>query len=241
MYTDADTYTCPRCDEVKDNANTYEAACTSCGVCGDCVPTSGGCGSSELCEECGGGDDDKETDTAHLYEDNAGGLTVEHQGVVYRDLEHMAAGVTFARLAKIMRGDVDGDLRLFVSSHPVDEYDILVATYTAGVVEIVGKPGVAACRLLGLDPSKTETLTLDDLASEGADQAYEVIDNDHHWTNQDGDIKWIITDTDPGNDGGTWESICHSLGHQPTEAEWSAFADAYRAVIETHIANRRAT
>ena len=84
MYTDADTYTCPRCDEVKDNTNTYEAACTSCGVCGDCVPTSGGCGSSELCEECGGGDDDKETDTAHLYEDNAGGLTVEHQGVVYR-------------------------------------------------------------------------------------------------------------------------------------------------------------
>jgi hypothetical protein len=94
--------------------------------------------------------------TTKLYEDNAGGLTIECDGMAYSGLEQLEDGSTLVSLSEILTGDVVGDLDCFVSTRPVADEE-LVATCQAGQVTLVGCPGIAARRLIGrCGPSEAE-------------------------------------------------------------------------------------
>jgi hypothetical protein len=90
--------------------------------------------------------------TANLYEDNAGGLTLEYRGKIYRHLELLTDESTLRSLARILAEEGELDAFRFAETWPLEdgEEDDLVATCTeTGEVEIVGRPGVAARRLIG--------------------------------------------------------------------------------------------
>ena len=95
------------------------------------------------------------TDT-RLYEDNAGGLTIIHGLDVYTGIEHVT-DATFAQLAAILRGELEGDMAIPDSDYDQEEiehWSKLIAIDNGVELEMVGRPGVAAKLLLGLEDSE---------------------------------------------------------------------------------------
>lgn len=88
--------------------------------------------------------------SVELYEDNAGGLAVLHDGQVYRGLEFLEDGTTFSDFAAILAG-VTQDMTRFESEHVIDErFDKLVARWCPMLkLEIVGRLGIVGQRFVG--------------------------------------------------------------------------------------------
>ena len=93
--------------------------------------------------------------TTRLYEDNAGQLTVTHEGKVYCDFEYLQDGTTFSDFGRILQGIAIGDEDRFLSELPLDRVasdEELVATWSqVDGLEVVGQLGLAGQRFVGLD------------------------------------------------------------------------------------------